>query len=96
MRFGRVIGKVVLSHNDSRLRNARWLVVSPMNHHEFSKHQELIVSPEASMIVYDELGATEGDIIGITEGGEAMLPFDVPIPVDAYNTTIIDQVNYQY
>lgn len=94
MRFGKVIGKVVLNHQDERLKGARWLVVSPMGKAQFKDLENETLSGEPTTVVYDELGAGTGDIIGFTEGGEAMLPFDRPIAVDSYNAAIIDRVNY--
>lgn len=46
-------------------------------------------------VVYDQLGAGTGDLIGFVEGAEAAAPFDVPTPVDAYNAALIDRVHYQ-
>jgi len=94
MRFGRVIGNVVLSHQEASLTGARWLVVSPMGKVEFQNLGNTQPNSEPSMVVYDNLGARVGDIIGFTEGGEAMLPFEKPTPVDAYNAVIVDQINF--
>ncbi|ACB74582.1 EutN/CcmL family microcompartment protein [Opitutus terrae] len=49
----------------------------------------------SSVIVYDELGAGIGSIIGFTEGAEATMPFTGDAPVDAYCACIVDQVDYQ-
>ncbi len=95
MRIGRVIGRVTLSRQDPAFRGARWLVVSPMSRPQLSRPDEEIVSTSASAIVYDDLGATRGDIIGFVEGAEATAPFDRPTPIDAYNAAIIENLNYQ-
>ncbi len=93
MRFGKVIGNVVLSHHDPGLKGARWLVVAPMGKAQFLNLESDEIGSDPSTVVYDNLGATTGDIIGFTEGGEAMFPFDHPTPVDATNAVIVDQVN---
>ncbi len=92
MRIGRVIGRVVLSQRIHELPTARWLLVSPLGRAEAEKQGEPLVSRQASPVVYDDLGAGEGDLIGFTEGGEASRPFDSPTPVDAYNCCILDSV----
>ena len=94
MRFGRVIGKLVLNQQDEKLTGYRWLVVSPMGKAQFEDLKNTAPSAEPSCVVYDNLGATVGDVIGFTEGGEATLPFDQPMPIDSYNAAIIERVNY--
>lgn len=95
MRLGRVIGRVTLSRQDPAFRGARWLVVSPLAREELKKPAEEIVSASPSTVVYDDLGAARGDIIGFVEGAEATAPFDQPIPIDAYNAAIVENLNYQ-
>ena len=48
----------------------------------------------SSLVVYDNLGADLGHVIGFTEGAEATAPFENPTPVDAYNAAIIDTFFY--
>lgn len=95
MRFGRVMGHVVLSHSDEKLKGARWLMVSPMGREQFENLNNTTPGKEPSLVVYDNLGASVGDIIGFTEGGEATLPFETPTPVDAYNAIIVDQIKFE-
>ena len=46
------------------------------------------------LVVYDELGAGQGSLIAISEGGEAAQPFYPNMkPVDAYNGAILDSVD---
>jgi microcompartment protein CcmK/EutM len=94
MRFGKVIGRVVLSQQDPALKGGRWLVVVPMGRRQFADLANAATGDEPSLVVYDNLGAGEGDVIGFTEGGEAMLPFNPPIPVDATNALIVDQIQF--
>lgn len=95
MRFGQVIGKVTLSQQDPSYRGGRFLVVSPLNKAQIAGGPLMPLSSGSSLVVYDNLGAGEGAIIGYIEGGEAAQPFEQPTPVDAYNCAIIDLVEYQ-
>lgn len=53
------------------------------------------LSKEFSLVAYDNLGAGEGDIVGIVEGAEATAPFDHDIPIDAITVAIFDSLSYQ-
>jgi hypothetical protein len=54
----------------------------------------LRLAPGSSLVVYDNLGAGAGHIVGFIEGSEATAPFDQPTPVDAFNAAIVDQISY--
>jgi microcompartment protein CcmK/EutM len=47
-----------------------------------------------SLVVYDHLGAQEGDVIAFAESSEATMPFypEKIVPLDAYNAAILDAV----
>lgn len=46
------------------------------------------------VVIWDDLGATEGSIIAVSDGAEAAQPFRPnQKPVDAYNAAIIDELN---
>lgn len=95
MRLGNVVGRVTLSKSLPGLQGGRWLLVSPMTRATLQKLPgDPGLSPEPTPVVYDNLGAAPGDIIGFIEGREAASPFDPPIPIDAINGAIIDHVNY--
>lgn len=48
------------------------------------------------VVVWDDLGASEGAIIAVSDGAEAAQPFrPSQKPVDAYNAAIIDELNAQ-
>ena len=101
MYFGQVIGSLTLNHFDNALKGGRFLIVSPLSKAQlktFSQKGAQRMRPLSGSytpIVYDTLGAGMDDIIGYVEGAEAMMPFDSPIPIDAYNVAIFDQANYQ-
>jgi microcompartment protein CcmK/EutM len=92
MRVGRVVGNVVLSAQVPEFKGGRWLVVSPCGRAELSAPESVRISAEPSVVVYDNLGGSPGDLIGFTEGGEATKPFSDPMPVDAYNCCLLDRV----
>ena len=97
MKLGRVVGRVTLSRTVPSLEGARWLVVTPLGREQLAIHQThpAMIGPEASPIVYDDMGAWTGDIVGFIEGGEASAPFEKPTPVDAYNAAIFDSIDYR-
>jgi carbon dioxide concentrating mechanism protein CcmL len=94
MRLGHVIGKVTLSKQDAAFRGARFLLVQPFAAAQFAGAPMTPLASGSSLVVYDNLGAGAGHIVGFTEGAEASAPFDQPTPVDAYNAAIIDELFY--
>lgn len=95
MRPGNVIGRVTLSKTIPGIQGARWLVVSPMTPETLGRlPDDPGLSAEPTPIVYDNLGAGPGDIIGFIEGREAASPFDPAIPIDAINGAILDHISY--
>ena len=94
MRLGHVIGKVTLSKQDAAFRGARFLLVQPLAQAQFAGAPMSPLAAGSSLVIYDNLGAGAGHIVGFTEGAEASAPFDQPTPVDAYNAAIIDELFY--
>jgi microcompartment protein CcmK/EutM len=96
MRLGTVIGRVTLSTVSPELQGGRWLIVSPFTRDHFQHRHDppLGLSREPSLVVYDNMGGGVGDTIGFVEGREAAMPFEGPVPVDAINTAIVDDVFY--
>lgn len=102
MRLGHVIGRVTLSRQDPAFTGARFLLVQPLSREQFARPQldagpgdaPRAVAPGSSLVVFDQLGAGLGHVIGFTEGAEATAPFARPTPVDAYNAAIIDAIHY--
>jgi ethanolamine utilization protein EutN len=91
MRVGKVIGRVTLNPLHDTLVGGRFLLVEVQD--RFSLNGKERRSSE-SLIVYDNLGASEGDLIAFTESAEATRPFypDKSVPIDAYNAAILDTV----
>ena len=90
MRIGEVIGKVSLCSPHALLAGATWLIVVPLSCE--GDHGDLVLRGEP-FVVFDELGAREGNRIAISEGAEAAAPFHPETkPIDAYNAAILDQI----
>lgn len=94
MRLGQVIGKVTLHTQDPAYDGPRWLVVAPLDRQQLAGGPRVPLAKAPNLVVYDNMGAREGDVIGFVEGGEASMPFPEPTPVDAYNFAIIDTIDY--
>jgi len=95
MRLGHVIGKVILNQREGAYKGGRFLLVQPLDREQMAGAPMLPLPRGNSLVVYDNLGAGEGDVIGYVEGAEATAPFSQPIPVDAFNAAIIDTILYQ-
>jgi microcompartment protein CcmK/EutM len=91
MRIAEVIGRVTLSRAHPSLKGARLVIALPMTAEALSDD-----SPKRGeeVIAYDDLGASPGSLIGLSEGAEAANPFrPVKKPIDAYCACLIDQIN---
>lgn len=97
MRVAQVIGRVTLSIQDPSFTGGRWLVVNPLDATQFNSACEVApaITSQPTLVAYDNLGAGDGDIVGIVEGAEATAPFDFPIPIDAITVAIFDSLSYQ-
>ena len=89
MRIGKVMGRVCLTQTYDTLVGGRFLIVEVQD--RFSLAGERRRSVETA-VVYDNLGAGDGDLIAFTESGEATRPFlpEKRVPLDAYNAAILD------
>ena len=97
MRVAQVIGRVTLNIQDPSLKGGRWLMCNPLEARDFNTACTKLpaVSSQTSLVAYDNLGAGDGDIVGIVEGAEATAPFDHDIPIDAITVAIIDSLHYE-
>jgi microcompartment protein CcmK/EutM len=91
VRLGTVIGRVTLSARSPRYAGERLLLTLPWRRETFAGEEKF----DPAIVVYDELGAGEGQQIAISEGREAACPFPKPTPVDAYCAALIDEFTYQ-
>ncbi len=91
MRIAEVIGRVTLARVHPSLRGARFVIALPLPGEALAGD-----SPRRGeeVIAYDDLGASPGARIALSEGAEAANPFlPVKKPVDAYTAALIDQIN---
>lgn len=90
MRIAEVIGRVTLSRKHPSLPAARYVIALPMPLAALMEN-----GPERSddVVVFDELGAGPGSLIGLSEGREAANPFNpAKVPVDAYCGCLLDHL----
>jgi len=92
MRIAKVVGKVTLSRPEPSLTGARWLVAVPYSLAGLQGDPNGIGE---ELIVYDELGAAQGQLIAVSEGAEAAGPFHPDQkPIDAYCAAILDAIQF--
>lgn len=90
MKIAEVIGKVTLSRKHPSLDGARWIIGIPLKSDELNTNKKKKTEP---FVIYDELGASPGSLIAVSEGAEAAAPFHPDTkPIDAYVSAILDQV----
>ena len=91
MRIGKVVGRVTLTQPYETLVGGRFLLVAIQD--RFSLAGKPRRSTE-TLVCYDHLGASEGDLIAVSESREACMPFypEKRVPLDAYNSAILDRV----
>ena len=91
MRIGEVIGRVTMSRLHPRLQGGRFLLTVPM---PMTALTEGSPARGEELVVYDNMGAGMGSLIGFSEGREAANPFGkIKTPVDAYCACLIDQIS---
>lgn len=96
MRMARVLGTVTLNRKLPELKAGRLLIAEALDHQALSGAAQgtrrATPMPE-SLVVFDELGAGVGQLIAVSEGREAAVPFHpAKIPIDAYNAAILDTI----
>ena len=91
MRIGKVVGRVTLNRAYETLAGGRFLIVEVQD--RFALRDQPRRSTE-SVVVYDHLGAGDGEMIALAESREASMPFypEKRVPIDAYNAAILDRV----
>jgi ethanolamine utilization protein EutN len=90
MRIADVIGTVTLSRVHPALSGVRWIIGVP---YSLQALQESKTPDGEDLVIFDNLGAGNGNRIGFSEGGEAAVPFyPERKPVDAFCACILDQV----
>jgi len=90
MRIAEVIGRVTMARLHPSLRGGRFLIALPMPLEALAQGSS---RRGEEVIVYDDLGAGPGALIGLSEGREAANPFGkTKTPIDAYCACLLDRV----
>jgi microcompartment protein CcmK/EutM len=90
MRIAEVIGNVTLSRCHASVESYRWIIGVPFS----LKALKSGSAPDGEdLVILDELGAGQGQKIGVSEGVEAMMPFfPNKKPLDAYCACLLDTI----
>ncbi len=91
MRLAEIVGKVTLSRAAPEIKGGRLLIARPLPAHALA-----FGSPDRGedVVLYDDLGAGVGSIVGLSEGREAANPFGkTKTPVDAYCACLLDAID---
>jgi microcompartment protein CcmK/EutM len=93
MRIAEVIGAVTLSRCHPSLAGYRWIIGVPFS---LTALRENAAPDGEDFVILDELGAGHGQKIGVSEGVEAMMPFQPERkPIDAYCACVLDTIVVQ-
>ena len=91
MRVGKVVGRICLNATYETLVGGRFLLVAVQDRFGLAGKPR---KTGETLVVYDNLGAGNGDTIAFAESREACMPFypEKIVPLDAYNAAILDRV----
>jgi microcompartment protein CcmK/EutM len=94
MRIGKVIGRVTLNRAYETLVGGRFLLVAIQDRFALAGRPRKTTE---TLVAYDHFGASEGDLIAVSESREACMPFypEKRVPLDAYNAAILDRVSVE-
>lgn len=94
MRIGKVIGRITLNASHEALTGGRFFLVEVQDRHALAGRAR---QSHESLVIYDNLGAHEGDFVAFAESREASMPFypEKRVPIDGYNAAILDAVVVQ-
>jgi len=90
VRIGKVVGRVCLHPLYDTLVGGRFLIVEVQDRHVLSGRPR---QTSESVVLYDHLGAGQGDLVAFSESREACMPFypEKRVPIDAYCSAILDR-----
>lgn len=96
MRIARVMGIVTLGPRLGGLKPGRYLLVDVLDEQAvwgLRDHAPRKSPMPESLVVFDDMGASAGQIIAVSEGAEATQPFAPDrVPIDAYAAAILDNI----
>ena len=90
MRIGRVVGRVCMNRLYDTLVGGRFLIVEVQDRFALAGKKR---KTSEAVVVYDHLGAGDGEMIAFSESREACMPFypEKRVPIDAYCSAILDR-----
>ena len=91
MRIAKILGTVTLNRSLPEFAGASLRLAVPMSLANLTGDEE----PAAEeLVLWDEFGSGVGELVALSEGGEAAQPFRPLLkPVDAYCAMIIDELD---
>jgi microcompartment protein CcmK/EutM len=90
MRIGKTIGTVTLVEPHPAIRGGVFRLVVPLAAADLAAGD----GPAEPLVAWDELGAGEGQLVAVSEGGEAAQPFrPADKPIDAYLAALLDRLD---
>ena len=98
MRIARVLGTITMTRRLDQLKHGQWLIVEALDRDALagleSAAKRKAPMPE-SLVVFDQSGAGVGQLIAVSEGREACVPFEPDrVPIDTYAAAILDHVSF--
>ena len=90
MRLARTIGVVTLVAQHPTVRGGVLRIVVPLGLADLARGD----GPAEPIVAWDDLGAGDGHLVAISEGGEAAQPFrPAEKPVDAFVAALVDRLD---
>ena len=92
MKIAKILGTVTLNRCLPSFKAARLRLAVPLSLDNLSTDSEPDLA--GTLVVWDELGSGQDQLIALSEGVEAAQPFRPELkPVDSYNAAILDTIN---
>ena len=92
MRIAKVFGSVTLNRQHPSLVGGSLRLAVPLALAELGAPDGKVGGD--SLVAWDDLGAAVGQLVAVSEGGEAAQPFRPELkPIDAYCAAILDNVH---
>jgi microcompartment protein CcmK/EutM len=90
MRIGKTIGTLTLVEPHAAVRGGVFRLVVPLAAADLAAGD----GPAEPLVVWDDLGAGDGQLVAFSEGGEAAQPFrPVDRPIDASIAALLDRLD---